>query len=76
MSGFRKSDAAVMVVHGVQDPTVPITIGYDTFYKKYGDDPRFSFVRVVNRGHDVMKEYGQLDEVLLAEVLAFLDAAV
>ncbi len=76
MSGFRKSDAAVMVVHGGRDQTVPITIGYDTFYKKYGDDPRFRFVRIENRGHDVMKEYGRLDEALLAEVLAFLDAAV
>lgn len=76
LSGFRKSDAPVMVVHGDRDRTVPIAIGYEKFYKKYGNDPRFTFVCKENRGHDIMKEAGQLDEALLEEILAFFDAAV
>ena len=76
LSGFRKSDAAVMIVHGGRDQTVPIAIGYDKFYKKYGEDPRFTFVRKENRGHDIMKDAGQLDEELLEQILLFFDAAI
>ncbi len=76
LSGFRKSDAAVMVVHGGRDTTVPPAIGYEKFYKKYGDDPRFTFVYKEKRGHDIMKDAGVLDEALLAEIMEFLDAAL
>lgn len=76
LSGFEKSDAAVMIVHGGRDTTVPPAIGYEKFYKKYGEDPRFAFVYKENRGHDVMRDAGMLDEALLAEVMAFFDAAL
>ena len=76
MSGFRKSAAPVMIVHGGRDTTVPPAIGYEKFYEKYGEDPRFTFVFKENRGHGVMKDSGQLDEALLADVIAFFDAVL
>ncbi len=51
MDGFAASDAAIMVVHSEDDGVVPIEYGYDVFYEKYGDDPRFTFVRLKDSGH-------------------------
>ena len=76
MSGFRKSDAPVMIVHGGKDTTVPPAIGYHKFYAKYGNDPRFTFVYKENCGHNIMRASGYLDEVLLDEIGAFLDSAL
>ncbi len=52
MEGFEASDARVMVVHSADDDVIEIGYGYDKFYKKYGDDPRFTFVRFDDRGHN------------------------
>ena len=52
--GISASEAAVMVVHSVDDETVPITYGYDVLYERYGDDPRVSFVRFMDRGHNAI----------------------
>lgn len=52
LDGFEASDAAVMVVHSEDDNVVPIEVGYDTFYEKYKDDPRFEFVRFKDKGHN------------------------
>lgn len=52
MDGFAASDAAVMILHSADDETVPIRYGYDVYYEKYRDDPRFEFIRLEDRGHD------------------------
>lgn len=52
LDGFAASNAAIMIVHGADDDVVPIHYGYDTYYIKYGDDPRFSFLRLDNAEHN------------------------
>ncbi len=52
MDGFAATEAAVMIVHSVDDNVVPIEYGYDTYYEKYKDDPRFSFIRFEDKGHN------------------------
>ncbi|MDO5016587.1 MAG: alpha/beta fold hydrolase [Eubacteriales bacterium] len=54
MDGFEASQAAVMIVHSTDDTTVPPSYGYDQYYEKYKDDPRFIFTSLQDRGHDVM----------------------
>lgn len=51
LDGLSASEAAVMVVHSADDNVAPIEYGYDMFYEKYKDNPRFSFVRFEDRGH-------------------------
>lgn len=51
MDGFRASDAAIMVAHSEDDDMVPIAYGYDLYFDKYHDDPRFTFLRFQDRGH-------------------------
>ena len=52
MDGFSKSEATVMIVHSSDDETVPTQYGYDRYYEKYKDNPRFRFVRLENAGHN------------------------
>ena len=51
MEGFRKSDAAVFVIHSQDDTTVPQEYGYDIYHAAYGDSDRFTFVHYTDRGH-------------------------
>ncbi len=52
MDGFAAADAAVMIAHSSDDNVVPTMYGYDVYYEKYKDDPRFRFVRFEDKGHD------------------------
>ena len=52
MDGFGASDAPVMIVHSADDNMVPMEIGYDTYFAKYGNDPRFTFIRLEDSGHN------------------------
>ncbi|MDO4850432.1 MAG: alpha/beta fold hydrolase [Actinomycetota bacterium] len=52
MDGFEASEAAVMVAHSSDDEVVPPCYGYDLYYDRYKDDPRFSFVRFEDKGHN------------------------
>lgn len=52
MDGFAATDAAVMVVHSSDDTIVPVRYGYDLYYEKYGSDPRFTFIRLEDKGHN------------------------
>lgn len=70
MDGFEASDAAVMAVHSADDNTVPIEYGYDKFYEKYGEDPRFTFIRFEDRGHN----YVYNDRTYIDEFNADFDA--
>ena len=61
--GFAASDAAIMVVHSEDDGVVPIEYGCDLFYEKYGSDPRFTFIRLKDRGHSfVFDDTAYIDE--------------
>lgn len=64
LDGFAASQAAVMIVHSADDGVVPITYGYDVYYKKYQDDPRFTFIRLEDRGHNyVYDDTAYIDEL-------------
>ena len=52
MDGFAASDAAVMIVHSADDDVIEIGYGLDKYYEKYKDDPRFTFIRYEDRGHN------------------------
>ena len=56
MDGFAASDAAVMIVHSTDDDVVPMKYGYEIYFEKYKDDPRFSFIRLENRGHNCLND--------------------
>ncbi len=63
MKGFENSDARVMVVHSEDDDVVGINYGYDIYYDKYKDDPRFSFMRLTDDGHSyVFDDKTYIDE--------------
>ena len=52
MDGFDATNARVMVVHSADDDVIGIEYGCDRYYKKYKDDPRFTFLRFEDRGHN------------------------
>ncbi len=54
MDGFSKSEAAVMIVHSSDDEVVPTQYGYDKYYEKYKNNPRFQFVPLENAGHNCL----------------------
>ena len=74
MDGFAASDCGVMIVHGTEDTVVPMKYGYDLYAETYENDPRFTFVRYVGRGHKIFTAYyKKLDESLMAQITAFCD---
>ena len=52
MDGFASTDAPIMIVHSADDDVIEIGYGYDKYYEKYKDDPRFEFVRFDDKGHN------------------------
>ena len=52
MDGFDSTDAAVMIVHSADDDVIGIEYGYDMYYEKYQNNPRFAFIRFEDRGHN------------------------
>jgi pimeloyl-ACP methyl ester carboxylesterase len=52
MDGFDSTDAAVMIVHSADDDVIGIEYGCDMYYEKYQNDPRFTFIRFEDRGHN------------------------
>ena len=52
MDGFDASNASVMIVHSADDDVIGIEYGCDTYYEKYKDDARFTFIRFEDRGHN------------------------
>lgn len=53
---FEATDAKVMVFHSSDDTTVPMEYGYDIWYEKYKDDPRFTFVPFTDKGHSAIMQ--------------------
>lgn len=53
MDAFDASlDTNIMIVHSADDDVIGIEYGLDRYYEKYKDDPRFTFVRFEDRGHN------------------------
>jgi len=52
MDGFDNTDASILVLHSADDNVIGIEYGYDKYYEKYKDDPRFTFIRFEDRGHN------------------------
>ncbi len=53
LDGFASTEAEIMVVHSSDDNIVPIEYGYDIYYEVYKDDPRFTFIRLEGKGHNM-----------------------
>lgn len=52
MDGFEATDASVMIVHSADDDVIGIEYGLDKYYEEVKDDPRFTFIRFEDRGHN------------------------
>lgn len=52
LDGFKASSAAVMCVHSADDDVIGIEYGLDKYLESYQDDPRFTFIRFEDRGHN------------------------
>ena len=72
MDGFEGSEAKIMIVHSLDDDVVPIEYGYDLYYDKYGSDPRFTFVRFEDKGHNEILNDSQ--DTCIDELNAQIDA--
>ena len=53
---FAATQTKVMVLHSSDDTTVPMEYGYDIWYEKYKDDPRFTFVPFTDKGHSTIMQ--------------------
>lgn len=53
LTGFASTDAEIMIVHSSDDNIVPIEYGYDIYYDAFKDDPRFTFIRLEGKGHNL-----------------------
>lgn len=51
VDGFKNTDAGIMIVHSTDDDMIPIKYGYDLYYSKFANDPRFVFVKYEKKGH-------------------------
>ena len=76
ISGFRKTDAPVLVVHSKDDGVVPTRIGIDKYQKAFSGTDRITFLEYEEKGHDIFfiphtKGY---DASMMEQVIAFLDA--
>ncbi len=52
MDGFENCDTPVMLVHSKTDNVIPNQYGYDIYFERYKDDPRFSFIMLDDKHHD------------------------
>ena len=51
MNAFENSNTQIMVIHSLDDDTVPKKYGYDIYYEKYKNSPRFKFIEYEDKGH-------------------------
>lgn len=52
ISGFENTDAGVMIIHSTDDDMISQDKSFDVFHDIYKNNPRFSFVKYDDRGHD------------------------
>ena len=51
VKGFGSTSAKIMIAHSRNDTTVPPEYGYDIYYRKFKNDPRFTFISYEELGH-------------------------
>lgn len=51
LDGMGKTDADILIVHSMDDETVPTACGYDLFYEEFGNEERCSFLLYEDKGH-------------------------
>ena len=51
LSSLEDYKSKVMIIQSKDDIMVPEKYGYDIFYNKYKDNPRFKFINLLDRGH-------------------------
>ena len=54
VEGLTNTDAGILIVHSMDDTTVPVRYGYDKFYEAFASSDRFSFVLYEDKGHDYL----------------------
>lgn len=52
LDGVAATDAQVMFIHSEDDTTIPIGLSFERYQEAFGNDPRFTFIRFDNRGHN------------------------
>lgn len=52
ITGFENTEAGVMIIHSADDEMISEEKGFDIFYNRYKNNPRFTFIKYDNRGHD------------------------
>ena len=72
--GFANTDAQILIIHSADDGVVPIRYGYDIYCEKFGDDPRFTFIRYTDLGHNGFLTEAHRDEFV--QVITFFDNAL
>lgn len=72
--GFAATDAPILIIHSADDDVVPIRYGYDIYYERFGDDPRFTFVRYADLGHNGFLAEAYREE--FSQVITFFDDAL
>lgn len=51
VEGFKSTAAKILVIHSEDDPVIPISSGFDIYYKEFKSNPRFSFIKLKESGH-------------------------
>lgn len=65
IKGINSSAAKVLIIHGMQDKTVPVAYGYFAYYKAFKDNPRVTFMPYYDMDHtDILRS---------KEALAYID---
>ena len=52
LESLADTEASVMLIHSADDEMIPYELSYARYYEKYGDNPRFTFIRYEDRGHN------------------------
>lgn len=81
VEGFESSDAGVMILHSTDDKDVLPENGYEIFFEKFSDSPRFEFLLFEDRGHSFLyytngdNKQG-LDNEVMTQILTFFAAYI
>ncbi len=51
VDGFANTQAGIMIIQSKDDQNVPTFTGYDKYYERFKDDPRFTFKLYEDKGH-------------------------
>lgn len=51
LTSLKESKAKVVIVHSEDDNIIPISAGYDLYYKEFKNNKRFKFVKLLTHGH-------------------------